>query len=234
MTSKEKIVFNLFDVINERINNKSNDSYVNNLHKAGINRIAEKIGEEAVETIVAILSKEKKEIIYESADLIFMLLIAWAEKGIHPNEIFDELIRREGISGIKEKENRWLQKNQNVYDKENIFAKILRGERPCTKVYEDEFSLAFNDINPQSQIHILVIPKGEYISFDDFSGKASSKEIISFFKSISEVAKQVGVDRSGYRIISNHGLDSHQEVPHFHVHILGGNPLGSLLVKGGK
>lgn len=106
MKNKEKILSNLYDVIQERINNNANNSYVNNLHKCGIQKIAEKIGEEAVETIVAILSKDKKEIIHESADLLFMLLIALAEKDINPNEIFDELARREGVSGIKEKENR--------------------------------------------------------------------------------------------------------------------------------
>ena len=127
-----------------------------------------------------------------------------------------------------------MQKILNNYDKENIFAKILRSEIPCSKVYDDKYALAFNDINPQSEIHILVIPKGEYISFNDFSDKASSEEINSFFKTVRKVAKQVGIDTSGYRIISNHGPDSHQEVPHFHVHILGGNPLGTLLVKGGK
>ena len=106
MKNKEKILSNLYDVIQERINNNANNSYVNNLHKSGIQKIAEKIGEEAVETIVAILSKDKKDIIHESADLLFMLLIALGEKDIELNEIFDELHRREGVSGIKEKENR--------------------------------------------------------------------------------------------------------------------------------
>ena len=106
MINKEKILIRLFDVINERINSGSNKSYVKSLHKAGINKITEKLGEEAVETIIAILNKEKKDIIHESADLIFMLLIALAEKGINPEDVFDELIRREGISGIKEKETR--------------------------------------------------------------------------------------------------------------------------------
>ena len=106
MIDKEKILLKLYDVINDRINTNSNNSYVNSLHKEGIGKISEKIGEEAVETIVAILTKEKKEIIYESADLLFMLLIAWSEKDIHPNEVFEELIRREGVSGIKEKESR--------------------------------------------------------------------------------------------------------------------------------
>jgi len=106
MIDKEKVISRLYNVINERIKSNNKDSYVNSLHRAGINKISEKIGEEAAETIVAILTKEKKDIIHESADLLFMLLIALAEKEIEPDEIFDELIRREGISGIKEKENR--------------------------------------------------------------------------------------------------------------------------------
>ena len=127
-----------------------------------------------------------------------------------------------------------MQKFKNTYDKENIFAKILRGEIPCSKIYENEFCLAFNDINPQAEIHVLVIPKKNYISMDDFSSNASSEEINSFFRTVGEVARILGMDTTGYRIIANHGPDSHQEVPHFHIHILGGNSLGPLLVKGGK
>ena len=103
---KEKVISRLYSVIKERIKNNTKNSYVNSLHEAGINKISEKIGEEAVETIIAILTKEKKDIIHESADLLFMLLIALAEKGIEPNEVFDELIRREDVSGIIEKESR--------------------------------------------------------------------------------------------------------------------------------
>ncbi len=121
-----------------------------------------------------------------------------------------------------------------IYDKNNIFAKILRGEIPSTKIYEDDFCLAFNDINPQSKIHILVIPKGEYISFDDFSKKASLEEFNAFFRAVGKISRDAKISSSGYRIISNHGPDSHQEVPHFHVHILGGRPLGPLLVQSGK
>ena len=106
MSEKEKVILRLYSVIKDRIKNNAENSYVNSLHKAGINKISEKLGEEAVETIVAILAKQKKDIVHESADLLFMLLIALAEKDIDPNEIFDELIRREGVSGIKEKENR--------------------------------------------------------------------------------------------------------------------------------
>ena len=106
MREKEKVILRLYSVIKDRIQNNAENSYVNSLHKAGINKISEKLGEEAVETIVAILAKQKKDIVHESADLLFMLLIALAEKDIDHNEIFDELIRREGVSGIKEKENR--------------------------------------------------------------------------------------------------------------------------------
>ena len=127
-----------------------------------------------------------------------------------------------------------MQKFKNTYDKENIFAKILRGEIPCSKIHENEFCLAFNDINPQAEIHVLVIPKKNYISMDDFSSNASSEEINSFFRTVGEVARILGMDTTGYRIIANHGPDSHQEVPHFHIHILGGNSLGPLLVKRGK
>ncbi|MAR79386.1 MAG: phosphoribosyl-ATP diphosphatase [Rhodospirillaceae bacterium] len=106
MREKEKVILRLYSVIKDRIQNNAENSYVNSLHKAGINKISEKLGEEAVETIIAILAKQKQDIVHESADLLFMLLIALAEKDIDPNEIFDELIRREGVSGIKEKENR--------------------------------------------------------------------------------------------------------------------------------
>ena len=106
MSEKEKVILRLYSVIKDRIQNNAENSYVNSLHKAGINKISEKLGEEAVETIIAILAKQKQDIVHESADLLFMLLIALAEKDIDPNEIFDELIRREGVSGIKEKENR--------------------------------------------------------------------------------------------------------------------------------
>ena len=124
-----------------------------------------------------------------------------------------------------------MEQTEDIYDKENIFAKILRNEIPCVKVYEDQFCLAFNDINPQAKTHILVIPKGEYISLNDFSSKGSSEEISAFFKAVGEIARKANVEKSGYRIISNHGPNSHQEVPHFHVHILGGNSLGPLLLK---
>jgi len=119
-----------------------------------------------------------------------------------------------------------------TYDENNIFAKILRGEIPCTKLYEDEYALAFPDIRPQAPTHVLVIPKGKYISIADFGAKASPEEMTGFFRAVSLVAKQLGVEETGYRLICNAGPDSLQEVPHFHAHILGGRALGHLLVPG--
>lgn len=117
------------------------------------------------------------------------------------------------------------------YDASNIFAKILRGEIPCKKVYEDEFTLAFHDIAPKAPVHVLVIPKGPYVSHKDFVQSADPEEIIGFEKAIGKIAQETGVAVTGYRLISNSGPDSHQEVPHYHVHILGGRPLGALLVE---
>jgi diadenosine tetraphosphate (Ap4A) HIT family hydrolase len=117
------------------------------------------------------------------------------------------------------------------YDPSNVFARILRGEIPCSKVYEDEHVLAFHDIGPQAPVHVLVIPKGAYVSLSDFGALASEAEIAGFFRAVARIAEMVGVVDSGYRVIANHGPDGHQEVPHFHVHILGGRPLGRMLPK---
>ena len=113
------------------------------------------------------------------------------------------------------------------YDKNNIFAKILRKEIPCKKVYENDHVLAFHDINPQKKVHILVIPKGEYVDLDDFNSKASDKEIVELNKAITYVSKLMGAKDKGYRALTNIGSDGGQEVPHFHVHILGGEKIGS-------
>jgi histidine triad (HIT) family protein len=115
------------------------------------------------------------------------------------------------------------------YDPNNIFARILRGEIPCKKVFENEYALAFNDINPQAPVHLLVIPKGAYVSYDDFSEKASDAEITGFIRAVGDVARQAGLSEPGYRILANHGPHSHQEVPHLHVHVFGGKPLGPML-----
>ena len=117
------------------------------------------------------------------------------------------------------------------YDDSNIFARILRGEIPCRKVFEDDFSLAFHDINPQAALHVLVIPKGKYISFADFSAQASDAEIAGFTRAVGRIARDLGLDGPGYRILANMGEHAGQEVPHFHVHLFGGHPLGPMLVR---
>lgn len=115
------------------------------------------------------------------------------------------------------------------YDETNIFAKILRGEIPCNKVYEDEHALAFHDINPQAPIHVLVIPKGPYVSMDDFCAEAPPATVAGFFKAVAAVARQLGANEDGYRLISNMGADGHQEVMHFHVHVFAGRALGPMI-----
>jgi histidine triad (HIT) family protein len=117
------------------------------------------------------------------------------------------------------------------YDEQNIFAKILRGEIPANKVYEDEHALAFHDINPLAPTHILVIPKGAYVSWDDFSKRASEAEIAGFVRAVGKVARDAGLVAQGYRLLANAGLDSGQEVPHLHVHIFAGRPLGPMLAR---
>ena len=116
-----------------------------------------------------------------------------------------------------------------AYDPENIFARILRGELPCKKIYEDDHTLAFHDIRPQAKIHALVIPKGAYVAMDDFAAKASPAEIAALFRATSEVARLLGLAESGYRLIANSGPDSRQEVPHLHIHICGGQDLGRMI-----
>lgn len=117
------------------------------------------------------------------------------------------------------------------YDANNIFAKILRGEIPASKVYEDDFALAFHDINPQAPQHILVIPKGAYVSWDDFSASASDGEIAGFVRAVGKVARDAGLVAPGYRLLANTGMDAHQEVPHLHVHLFAGRALGPMLAR---
>lgn len=115
------------------------------------------------------------------------------------------------------------------YDDTNIFARILRGEIPCKKVFEDEWALAFHDISPQAPIHVLVLPKGKYCSFADFSASASDQEIAGFFRAVGKVAKDLDLESPGYRVLLNMGAHSGQEVPHLHAHLFGGRPLGRML-----
>lgn len=108
------------------------------------------------------------------------------------------------------------------YDDSNVFARILRGEIPCRKVYEDDFALAFHDIAPQAPVHVLVIPKGRYVSWDDFSASAGEAEIAGFVRAVGTVARELGLVEPGYRMLANVGQHGHQEVPHLHVHLFGG------------
>ena len=118
------------------------------------------------------------------------------------------------------------------YDDGNIFAKILRGEIPCKTVAEDEHTLAFEDINPLRAVHVLVIPKGAYVDWRDFAAKATYEEQATFTRMIAHVAELTGIAEGGYRVISNIGRDGGQEVPHLHMHVLGGEPVGSMVSRG--
>jgi len=118
---------------------------------------------------------------------------------------------------------------KGTYDPDNIFAKILRGEIPNNTVYEDEHVLAFHDIAPQAPVHVLVIPKGAYVSWDDFTANASAEEIAGFVRAVGHVARELGLVEPGYRMMANVGHDGGQEVPHLHVHLFGGKPLGRMI-----
>jgi len=116
------------------------------------------------------------------------------------------------------------------YDSNNIFAKILRHEIPCNKIYEDDFALSFHDINPQAPVHVLVIPKGPYVSMTDFTRDASREEIDGLFRAIGAVVSKLNLEKDGYRILTNTGIHGGQEVPHLHFHIFAGKRLGRMLV----
>ncbi len=117
------------------------------------------------------------------------------------------------------------------YDDQNVFARILRDEIPSRRVYEDDFAVAFHDLHPLTPHHVLVIPRGPYVSWADFSATASNGEIAGFVRAVGTVARQLGLEDSGYRLLANAGLDAHQEVPHLHVHLFGGQPLGPMLAR---
>lgn len=122
-------------------------------------------------------------------------------------------------------------RNGQPYDETNVFARILRGEIPAKRVFENAHALAFHDINPQAPVHVLVIPKGPYVSLADFSANAPDALQAGFWKAVGEVARQLGLEEGGYRILANAGVHAHQEVPHLHVHIFAGRPLGPMLAR---
>ena len=117
------------------------------------------------------------------------------------------------------------------YDPDNIFARILRDEIPSKRVYDDEWAIAFHDIAPQAPIHVLVIPRGPYVAMADFAANASDAEIAGFWRAVGAVAKQLGLEVPGYRLLANMGMHAGQEVPHLHVHLFGGKPLGPMLAR---
>lgn len=118
-----------------------------------------------------------------------------------------------------------------MYDNNNVFAKIIRGDIPAKKIYEDEHMIIVEDISPSAPVHLLAMPKGEYVSIVDFANKASSEVVSHFFKIITKIAKDLDIEKKGYRLLANHGNDANQTVPHFHMHILAGRHLGGLLPK---
>jgi diadenosine tetraphosphate (Ap4A) HIT family hydrolase len=118
-----------------------------------------------------------------------------------------------------------------AYDDSNVFARILRGELPCKKVYEDAFALAFHDIAPLMPVHVLVVPKGPWVTLEDFQAGASNEQLGGFLRAVAAAAKAAGVNESGYRLVANNGADANQEVPHFHVHIFGGRPIKGGMVR---
>ncbi len=120
---------------------------------------------------------------------------------------------------------------QGPYDDQNIFARILRDEIPSRRVYEDEWAVAFHDIAPQAPVHVLVIPRGRYVALTDFVATASETEIAGFFRAVGRVARELGLEQPGYRVLSNMGVHAGQEVPHLHVHLFGGQALGPMLAK---
>jgi diadenosine tetraphosphate (Ap4A) HIT family hydrolase len=117
------------------------------------------------------------------------------------------------------------------YDDQNVFAKILRGELPCKMVYEDEWTLAFHDIAPLAPVHVLVIPKGAYVGWDDFTAQASSEEIAGLIRAVGHIAREHGLVEPGYRVLVNLGREGGQEIPHLHVHLFGGRPLGPMIAR---
>ncbi len=117
------------------------------------------------------------------------------------------------------------------YDDRNVFARILRSEIPAQFIYQDPWAVAFPDIAPRAPTHVLVIPRGSYVSLTDFAAQASDAEIAGFWRAVGAVARQLGLEGGGYRMLSNMGQDAGQEVPHFHVHLFGGAPLGTMLPK---
>ena len=200
----------LIKTIRERKNSSPDKSYTNKLlndKNLSVSKVKEEIGE-----LIESVEKNSNKI-HEAADVIYHLMVYLEANNIKIEDVMNELKKKTKMS----------------YDKNNIFAKILRGEIPCKKVYENDHVLAFHDINPQKKVHVLVIPKGEYVDLDDFNNKASDKEIVEFNKAVSHVANLLGAKDKGYRALTNIGSDGGQEVPHLHFHIFAGEKIGKMV-----
>ncbi len=229
-TSEPDLLARLFATIQSRKGADPETSYTALLLQRGPEAAAKKLGEEAVETVIAALGGDRAAIAAESADLLYHLLVLWAATGVEPEAVWSELARREGRSGIAEKAARGKTgETMMAYDSSNVFARILRGEIPCKKIHENAHALAFHDIRPQTKVHALVIPKGAYVGVADFAAAASAAEIEGFVRAIGETARLLGVTADGFRVLANTGADARQEVPHLHVHIFGGQPLGRMI-----
>ena len=200
----------LIKTIRERKNSSPNKSYTNKLLNDK-NLSVLKVKEEISELIESVEKNSNK--IHEAADVMYHLMVYLEANNIKIEDVMDELKKRQKMS----------------YDKDNIFAKIIRGEIPCKKVYENDHILAFHDINPQKKVHVLVVPKGEYVDLDDFNNKASDKEIVELNKAITHVANLMGTKDKGYRSLTNIGRDGGQEVPHLHFHIFAGEKIGKMV-----
>ena len=208
-----KTLENLFKLARDRKANPVSNSYTNKLlENKSLSK--EKVLEEINELIEAIEKNTNK--VHEAADVFYHLLMYLEANNIKIEEVMSELEKRKKMS----------------YDDNNIFAKILRGEIPCNKIYEDDFVLSFHDINPQKKIHALVIPKGKYVDLDDFSLNASSEEMVGLLKGINIVAKKLGISTEvgkGYRALANISDHGGQEVPHLHFHLFGGERVGKMV-----
>jgi histidine triad (HIT) family protein len=204
---------NLIKLARERKSEPVEGSYTNKLLTDKALSKA-KVLEEVDELIEAIEGDTNK--IHEAADVFYHLLMYLEANDVKIEEV---------MQGIRKKK-------KMRYDESNIFAKILRGEIPCNKIYEDDFVLSFHDINPQKKIHALVIPKGKYVDLDDFSLNAAPEEMVGLIKGINIVAKKLGISTEvgkGYRALANISDDGGQEVPHLHFHLFGGEKVGKMV-----
>ena len=205
---------NLFNLARERKNLLLTDHTQTN-YLADKLLSKSKVLEEINELIEAVEKNTNK--IHEAADVFYHLLMYLEANNVKIEDVMNELYKNKKM----------------IYDdNNNIFAKILRGEIPCEKIYEDDFVLSFHDINPQKKIHVLVIPKGKYIDLDDFSENASSNEIVGLIKGINVVAKKLGISSNtgkGYRALANISDHGGQEVPHLHFHLFGGERVGKMV-----